>query len=578
MMDFVITPQRQRYLESRGKVIVNACPGSGKTTSIAYKIKNILDQWEFKYSGVACISFTNVAKDEINEKFHEFTGKSLSYPHLVSTIDSFINQYITLPHYHLLGYESRPTILEDYSLLDSISSYVLNKYKINNRPILYSYKPSKIDVAVDGSYLFDGNKPNLFDEILVTFNKYCSALKKMQFQRGLLKNSDSLYMALKILRENPKVAKQLISRFRHLIIDEAQDTSEHQHLIINELIKNGLENVELIGDPYQSLYEWREARPDLFIDKTKAPDWNPLTMSECRRSVLPIVKAYSIFRMKEHDDLYSSHSDFPQSPLHLIYYSNLDNVVQKYEELSSNHGNKIVLVRGKTLLQELKALPTDKDYWSETPFSPIHFIHAVSEMKNGQTKEAIKRIYKLVPVLYDPTLAEDASKKRDFLEVNHDNYELKSKVILLIKNLPEFDLTLTEWTRKLNELCKNVLGLTQLPSFVLKQGKYKTDHTKKIKDIYLQPVNFSKVTTIHKVKGKTFDSIMLVLSSNSSGQNISLNDFQKPLQMPDEKKRMLYVAMSRPQWQLVLAVPCQNRLTVEQEMLLFRSTPIIHDI
>lgn len=577
-MDFVITPQRQQYLDSRGKVIVNACPGSGKTTTVAYKLKNILEQWKSKYSGVACISFTNVAKDEINEKFYEFTGKSLSYPHLVSTIDSFINQYITLPHYHLLGYETRPTILEDYSLLDSMFQYVLNKYKIDNKPILYRYNPSKVDVAANESYLFDGKKTTLIGGDLDIFNKYCSNLKKMQYQRGLLKNSDSLYLALKILKENPKVAKQLNSRFRHLIIDEAQDTSEIQHLIIKVLIANGLENVELIGDPYQSLYEWREARPDLFIDKTTSSDWNSLTMPECRRSVLPIVKAYSIFRMKEHDNLYSSQSDVSKNPLHLVYYNNLDNVISKYEEISTNHRNNIVLVRGKTLLQELKAMQVDIDYWSDKPVSPLHFIHAKSEMNHGQTKEAIKRIYRLVPVLFDPTLAEDAIKKRDFLETNHDNYDLKSKIILLIKNLPRFDLTLTEWTHKLNELCEHTLGLPHFSSFVLKQGKYRPHHIKKVEEVYQQPENFSKVTTIHKVKGKTFDSIMLVLSANSSGQNLSLNDFQRPLEMPDEKKRMLYVAMSRPQWQLVLAVPVQNRLTAEKELSLFGCNPTVHEV
>jgi DNA helicase-2/ATP-dependent DNA helicase PcrA len=577
-MDFIITPQRQQYLDSRGKVIVNACPGSGKTTTVAYKLKNILDQWKSKYSGVACISFTNVAKDEINEKFYEFTGRSLSYPHLVSTIDSFINQYITLPHYHLLGYKTRPTILEDYSLLDSMFQYVLNKYKINNKPILYRYNPSKIDVAANESYLFDGKKTTLIGGDLEIFNKYCSNLKKMQYQRGLLKNSDSLYLALKILKENPKVAKQLNLRFRHLIIDEAQDTSEIQHLIIKELIANGLENVELIGDPYQSLYEWREARPDLFIDKTTSSDWNSLTMPECRRSVLPIVKAYSIFRMKEHDNLYSSQSDVSKNPLHLIYYNNLDNVISKYEEISSNHHNNIVLVRGKTLLQELKAMQVDIDYWSDKPVSPLHFIHAKSEMNHGQTKEAIRRIYRLVPVLFDPTLANDAIKKRDFLETNHDNYDLKSKIILLIKNLPGFDLTLTEWTHKLNELCERTLGLPHFSSFVLKQGQYRPIHIKKVEEVYQQPENLSKVTTIHKVKGKTFDSIMLVLSANSSGQNLSLNDFQRPLEMPNEKKRMLYVAMSRPQWQLVLAVPGQNRLTAEKELSLFGCNPTVHEV
>lgn len=578
-MEYVITEERKQYLSSKGKVIVNACPGSGKTTSVAYKLNTLIQNWEHKYSGIACISFTNVAKDEINKKYNEFTGKSISYPHIVSTIDSFINQYITLPHYHILGYATRPTILEDYTVLDSLPWYTLNKYKISSKPVRFKYPPSKIDIATNGTFLFDGKVPNLNQQNLNTFNKYCSELKNLQFRKGLLKNSDSLYIALKVLKDNPKIVRQLVSRFSYFIIDEAQDTSKLQHLIIDNLIKNGLEHIELIGDPYQSLYEWREARPDLFIEKTESGEWTPLEMTECRRSVQAIVKAYSIFRMKEHDNLSSYLPDRTvEKPVHVIYYTNTEKLIYKYEELSSDYNKNVVLVRGKKFLRELNAISSDIDYWKPTPFSPLQFIHAKAEMNNGNTKASIARIYKNIPALFDPDLSNDYIRKKEYLEMNNDNYELKSRLLLLIKKLPSYEKTLSEWTTDMNELCKEVLDLNTFPSFTLKQGKYRPDHRKSVRELFSQPVNYSKVTTIHKVKGKTFDSIMLVLSSNSSGQNLSLNDFKKPSEMPNEKKRLLYVAMSRPKWQLVIAIPNESRLTEEQELLLFGSNPIVHEL
>ena len=63
------------------------------------------------------------------------------------------------------------------------------------------------------------------------------------------------------------------------------------------------------------------------------------------------------------------------------------------------------------------------------------------------------------------------------------------------------------------------------------------------------------ITTIHQVKGKTFDSILYFFAENSSGQNVSFKDFIKPQTFPTEKQRMIYVACSRPRQFLAIAVP-----------------------
>ncbi|MBD3280636.1 AAA family ATPase, partial [Candidatus Dojkabacteria bacterium] len=93
-MEFELTKQLQAYLEARGKIILNACPGSGKTTAIAKKLMLLQDEYKNKFghfSGIACLSFTNTAKNEVSEKYTELSGEYLGFPHKVSTIDSFIN-------------------------------------------------------------------------------------------------------------------------------------------------------------------------------------------------------------------------------------------------------------------------------------------------------------------------------------------------------------------------------------------------------------------------------------------------------------------------------------------------------
>jgi len=558
-MEYEYNEERQRYLVSRGRIIVNACPGSGKTTSVAYKLNNLIRNWAHKHSGIACLSFTNVAKDEINEKYYAFAGKALAHPHLVSTLDSFINQYITLPHYQqVLGYTNRPVIIEDTTWLDNLRLY---QFRFGKVPIQHTYSPSKIDITHDGHFTYDGKTPNLSTGDAAKFTRYCKEIKRIQFQNGLLKNSDSIYLAYKIISEKPEIAKLLSLRFPYIIIDEAQDTSEIQQLILEKLLEYNLESIELIGDPYQSLYEWRDARPDLFFEKIKSDDWATLELSNCKRSVQPIVNSYSLFRKQEHNNLIGRDLENEHDmPLHLIIFENYDHLITKYYEISSDYEDKKILVRGKSSLISLDATIQEVNYWKDTPFSPLQFIIAKSDLENGNIRAAINRIYRYVPLMLDPTIVTDLLKMHLFHEENKKNFLLKAQLLTLIKNIPNYDNTLLNWTAELSNHCHHTLGLKELPNFILKEGVYRKFHKLAVNELYNSPSNISTVTSIHKVKGKTFDSVMLVLSKNSSGQNLSISDFSRPDDMPNEKKRLLYVAMSRPRSQLVIGIPRTNKI------------------
>lgn len=99
-MKYEITEECEKYINARGNTILMACPGSGKTTSIVYKLRIITKEIEKNYGsgqGVLCLSFTNKACDEIRMMYKLMHNELLHYPHIVSTIDSFITQHIVLP-------------------------------------------------------------------------------------------------------------------------------------------------------------------------------------------------------------------------------------------------------------------------------------------------------------------------------------------------------------------------------------------------------------------------------------------------------------------------------------------------
>ena len=106
--------QKKIVFEKNGKFVVRACPGSGKTYSVAARLAWKLENWEYRSRGIATLSFTNVAWQEIKNKLeNEFNiKKTFGYPHFLGTIDSFVNQFIFLPFGHLvMGCNQRPILV-----------------------------------------------------------------------------------------------------------------------------------------------------------------------------------------------------------------------------------------------------------------------------------------------------------------------------------------------------------------------------------------------------------------------------------------------------------------------------------
>jgi DNA helicase-2/ATP-dependent DNA helicase PcrA len=568
-MEFEHNSERDAYIAARGKVVLNACPGSGKTTTIAFKLHELIGGWKKangKYVGIACLSFTNVAKDEINSKYSGFHGASIRYPHIVSTIDSFINRNITLPFYYLFqnNFEARPTIVDNPQFMNkwSFGFYQTVPRKGGGtfrRPIHLAYPPSSIDINLDGTFSSDGHKPSLSGNDLINFNLYCQTLKKIQFTEGLLKNSDSTFVALDILRKYPIVAKILARRFPYIIIDEAQDTSEIQYAIIDELIKNNLSNIEFVGDPYQSLYEWREARPDLFMLRHDSKEWHSLNLNKCRRSTQVIVDCFSNFRCECDLGLESENNIPDPERIRVLRYSETKSLLEKYNKISSSHAVKRVLVRGGTLLEAFGVIVKHEIMWKIDPCVPYHLILSKYEMNKGDINSCVRRIRRCLPFLINSSL--DVRGQKAWLEKEGNKPFWNARIIELVARLPPFDLSLAEWTSHTQKLCMQVLETEHLPNFELKKGNKSPLHKEKVSILYKSSTDYSIVSTIHAVKGMTFDSNMLVLSKNSLGQNISINDFSRPEVFPGEKKRMIYVAMSRPRQQLVIAIPQDAKIT-----------------
>lgn len=582
-MIYDFNEERSAYLQARGKVVLNACPGSGKTTTIAQKIIELEQSKEINsYSGIACLSFTNSAKDEINESYSKLSGKILRFPNHVSTIDSFINKFITLPFYNILNRDfNRPKILDHTNILDDMwrvqyknkktgkiqdgLQYKINQFKDKNgRSIFHSYLPSQIRIEKDNSFSVEGKKPSRSKVDPKVFNDYCKYIKRTQFKKGLISTGDSAFIALHILRTNPKICQWLALRFPFIIIDEAQDNSLTQHAIFEELSKQGLKNIELIGDPYQSIYEWRDANPNEFLKKYNEDNsWKSFELTDNRRSPQNIIDVFSILRKA--DDSKINCVDNPTLDKSIIVYKYSKNnhqlIINHYEKLCSvsNYVKNNIVVRGNSLKNKLLGKTTEERPWGID--LPKEIITAKNRFLSNDIKNSINEIRSISVSLLNPE--GDYHQLKEMERSLKEDHLFNSLLFQILIELPSFELSVAEWTNETQVFMKEKLGLDYDVNFNLRNRKSKF-FNKKITLNESINTHFKKaysesnipITTIHQVKGKTLDSILIFFNDKRHVNNILFEDISNPdNSFPSEKKRLIYVAMSRPKKVLSMAFP-----------------------
>lgn len=566
-MEFEINPQRQAYLDARGKIVLNACPGSGKTTAIARKLMLLQDEYKTtlsRFSGIACLSFTNTAKDEISEKYTELSGDYLGFPHKVSTIDSFINQYITLPYYYLFVKNGkRPKILDDPGFLNDAWKGRFQFKARNNQLICFAYPPASIRFESDGTFSSNGYKPSEDKVAPNVFKNYCIALKKWQVQTGLITTSDSAFIALSLLRNQPKIGNWLALRFPHIIVDEAQDNSAVQHALFDKLTELGLLNLEFIGDPYQSLYEWRDADPGLFNTKyADAENWQGLDLTDNRRSPQRIINCFSILRKQGDLVINTACVADMEIPVMIYRYNEANSpiIVQHFDQHCEESGledNQIV-VRGNALKNQMLGKSADQEPWKSD--LPNRVIDARYKYEGNEIKAAIKAIRSIAVSLI--------AKGKEMVDIKALEQELKTDnqfnalLLNLLHDLPSFDQTISDWTTSTQTFLKERLELPEDLDFETKvRSSKKFDKTilnEPLKDHFKRSYSESRIpiTTVHQVKGKSLDSILVFFNEKKHKDNITFSDLESSGQnFPSEKQRIIYVALSRPKHLLAMAFP-----------------------
>lgn len=298
--DFTLTEQQIQFLERNKKdTILRAIPGSGKTTILSLKLKQLLTEFE-DIEKIQCISYTNVTVEDIRNKCEKLLNKEHLQKIKFSTFHKFCLEYIISPFSHLYFSNNSRIYSQQFKwekhgsdLLKAINQlncniaecggyckFCKNRWQFSralerDRRIDY-----KLILDTDGNISFDktcesfvANKPEkLHKEFLTVYLKFLKKNKLIDF--NLI-----IYYAYILVRDFEIVSRTLNSTFNYICIDEFQDVSEIQFQLIKTLIFKRLSQDKihwiLIGDPNQSIYGFAGAKIKCMFDaKTLLQDIN----------------------------------------------------------------------------------------------------------------------------------------------------------------------------------------------------------------------------------------------------------------------------------------------------------------
>jgi DNA helicase II / ATP-dependent DNA helicase PcrA len=244
-----------RFWES---IDIQACPGSGKTTTLAAKLIILIKKLPRNFQqGICIITHTNIAVKEIKEKLGYYANFYSGYPNHFGTIQSFVDKYLAIPAYKS-EFKRRPKIVDDETYNLEIRKHpqlkygTLNFLDLKNVNLGYlSFNKQKFIVSESVNNPNPLTVPGISaDKWKIHYDKIVSA-KTFLLSEGYLKYDEAYAIAFKSLRNNKKLKSIFELRFPMIFIDEMQDMELHQSEIISELFENSKSVIQKIGDTNQ---------------------------------------------------------------------------------------------------------------------------------------------------------------------------------------------------------------------------------------------------------------------------------------------------------------------------------------
>ena len=361
--------QIQAISHMDGPAMVLAGPGSGKTTVITHRIKNLIEKAEVRPENILVVTFTKAAAISMQKRFS-------------TLMNGGKGQLVTFGTFHSVFYKilrksrryEATEILSERQKTDYIRE-IIGRYGISSNDISELSQNIINDIGnIKGNMLnAQEYEPSCCkkEDFIKVYNVYNLELKK----DGKMDFDDILRECYLLLCENHTILEQWRELYKYILIDEFQDINRIQMNII-ELLASPLNNIFVVGDDDQSIYGFRGARPEIMIEfKDYYPEAELIVLNVNYRSTQSIINVAG--RVIENnktrlDKCAHANNDKDFQPDIRKFRNQVEELkfvvskIKEYEKQGISLSEMAILVRNNSQIQEISSFLKNRKIEAES--------------------------------------------------------------------------------------------------------------------------------------------------------------------------------------------------------------------
>ena len=247
--------QRSAVTAPMEHMLVLAGAGSGKTRVLVHRIA-----WLNQVEGISpynffAVTFTNKAAAEMRQRVEQLQG--------IPVTGMWVGTFHGMAHRLLRNHWKEARLPQSFQILDSDDQYRLVRRVLKSLELDEAKWPPKQAQGFINARKDEGKRPAhidtsrnpAYEQMVRIYTAYEAACERA----GVIDFAELLLRSLELIRDNESLQQHYQKRFRHILVDEFQDTNTIQYALI-QLLAGSSNKVFIVGDDDQAIYGWRGAR------------------------------------------------------------------------------------------------------------------------------------------------------------------------------------------------------------------------------------------------------------------------------------------------------------------------------
>jgi DNA helicase-2/ATP-dependent DNA helicase PcrA len=287
LLDNLNEPQRQAVAAPPGSLLILAGAGSGKTRVLTHRVAWLIETQGISPHAILAVTFTNKAAHEMRARIEAM----LNAPAGGLWIGTFhgLSHRLLRTHYNAAG------LPQGFQILDSEDQYRLIRRTLKALELDEAYWPPRQAQWFINAHKDEGRRPPQVaagnDPAQQQWLRVYQAYEETCRRSGLVDFAELLLRAFELLRDDAGLRAHYQARFRHVLVDEFQDTNAIQYAWL-KLFAGGHQNLFVVGDDDQAIYGWRGAKVENILRFEKDyPGTQVIRLEQNYRSTGTILKA-----------------------------------------------------------------------------------------------------------------------------------------------------------------------------------------------------------------------------------------------------------------------------------------------